>query len=325
MTKTSRHPVPIFPALRLMEKSAPPLRFGRAPLWRLPVGQEASDVYTPVWNWVGAHDIPESAMVRTLDTNGAYLAAIGSADIAHSHLVRRGPLTCLEEPGDVMPGYYRIRTPHWAFDGMMVSPLGNSSRVARERQLWVAGPTLELLLELVRDGYLGSVVITDALTANVSATFRTWAERLRQVRKHVLDDIDAGTTEDETAIARERYDAFKAGYSSALSMMLTGTKCATRRPDWTHTVYAQHAASQWRKAWRYSFGAPVISMGDTDEIVILDDDFEESLKGKKPPFRYDSTGRILGALKTKQLGPHKPAPAAAPLTDTAEDDGDILA
>jgi hypothetical protein len=314
----------MFPALRLLEQSTPPVRHGRVPLWRLPAEQGAPGIYIPVWNWTSAHDFPESATVRTLDTNGAYLAAISSATIAHSHLTRSGPLPGLDEPGDVMPGYYRICTPHWAFDGTIVSPLGNSARVSAEEQLWVAGPTLILLLELVRDGYLGGVVITDSLTAQLSTTFREWATRLRQVRTHILDDLDGAVTEDDTALARERYDAFKTGYSSALSLMLTGTKCATRRPDWAHTVYAQHAASQWRRGWRYTFGARLVSMGNMDEMVILDDDFQNALHSVKPPFRYDSTGRILGALKTKEVGPIKPAPAPdAPAIDT-EDDGDIL-
>jgi hypothetical protein len=323
-TQTSHHPIPMFPALRVLEQSTPPVRHGRVPLWRLPAEQEVPSAYIPVWNWTAVHDFPTNATVRTLDTNGAYLAAISSATIAHSHLTRRGPLTGLDEPGEVMPGYYRIRTPHWAFDGTIVSPLGNSTRVATEEQLWVAAPTLVLLLELVRDGYLGGVVITDALTANVSTTFREWAARIRQVRTHVLDDLDGATTEEDKAVARERYDALKTGYSSALSMMLTGTKCATRRPDWTHTVHAQHAASQWRRAWRYSFGSPLVSMGNTDEIVILDSDFQGALHATKPPFRYDSTGRILGALKTKSVGPIKPPPAAPVTATETEDDGDIV-
>lgn len=324
-TQTTRHPIPMFPALRLLEQSTPPARYGRAPLWRLPAEQEAPGIYIPVWNWTSAHDFAESVTVRTLDTNGAYLAAISSATIAHSHLTRRGPLTGLEEPGEVMPGYYRIRTPHWAFDGTIVSPLGNSARVTAEPQLWIAAPTLVLLLELVRDGYLGGIVITDSLIAQMSTTFREWAQRLRQVRTHVLDDLDGAVTEEGAALASERYEALKTGYSSALSMMLTGTKCATRRPDWTHTVHAQHAASQWRRAWRYSFGAPLVSMGNTDEIVILDDDFQDALHATKPAFRYDSTGRILGALKTKSVGPRQTAPAApAPASEGAEDDGDII-
>lgn len=322
-TKTSTHPVPMFPALRLLEQNTPPLRFNRQPLWRLPSNQEADGVYIPTWNWTSAHDFPADAIVRTLDTNGAYLAAIGSATIAHSHLRHTGPIEHLPEPGEVMPGYYRIRTPHWAFDGTIVSPLGNSARVTSEKHLWIAGPTLVLLLELDAEGYLGGITITDSLTAQVSTTFRAWSQRLRQVRTHILDDIDAATTEEETALARDRYDAFKTGYSAALSMMLTGSKCATKRPDWSHTIYAQHAASQWRKAWRYIFGSPIISMGDTDEIIILEADFADALRKDKPPFRYDSTGRILGALKTKTIGPLTPPGPATPQAAPAEDD-DIL-
>jgi hypothetical protein len=99
-----------------------------------------------------------------------------------------------------------------------------------------------------------------------------------------------------------RLDAFKQGYSAALSMMLTGEKCLTRRPDWTHTIYAQHAAATWRKAWRWTFtGRPLVAMGSVDEVAVLSGDVPAVLHTPKPPFRFDPTGRQPGAFKPKRV------------------------
>jgi hypothetical protein len=318
--------VRMFPALKTMERNAKPLRNGREPYWRPPVTPASRDFYGPAWNWHHPIEFPQDAKEMVLDANGAYLASIGSVAIAHSELVNAGAIDHNPDPRDVAPGYYRIAVPHWSFAGTIVSPLGDSSRVQTESQLWVAAPTLVLLLELERDGYLGAVTITDSWTARVTTSFRSWSDRLRAVRTECLDRIDLAHTAEQGEHARARYDAFKTGYSAALSMMLTGEKCHSRRPDWAHTVYAQHSASMWRKAWRYTFsGLPLVSMGHTDEIAILAGDLHEALARPKPPFRYDPTGRSLGALKMKSIGPVGGAPQHAesvPLT--SDEDEDIL-
>jgi len=116
-----------------------------------------------------------------------------------------------------------------------------------------------------------------------------------------MDRIEMSQTETHRAQEVARYDAFKQGYSAALSMMLTGEKCLTRRPDWAHTIYAQHAASTWRKAWRWTFtGRPLVAMGAVDEIAVLSGDVGDVITLPKPPFRYDASGRIPGALKPKK-------------------------
>jgi hypothetical protein len=294
--------VRMFPALRVMERQTPPLKANRPPYWRPPIVHEASDnVYVPTWNWVSPHDFPDGEAVTVLDVNAAYLSAMGSVQIAHSHLTNRGPLAHLPAPREVVPGYYRITVPHWAFSGTIVHPLGDSARVQTEDTLWVAAPTLVLLLELEHEGHLGYFEIIDAWTAAVVTEFRSWAERLRSIRTECMDRIDMSQTEVHRAREVARYDAFKQGYSAALSMMLTGEKCLTRRPDWAHTIYAQHAASTWRKAWRWTFtGRSLVAMGAVDEIAVLSKDIGDVIARPKPPFRYDPTGRQLGALKPKK-------------------------
>lgn len=307
--------VRMFPALTILERQCMPLHRGREPYWRAPITPASQDCYIPHWNWRGPHELPHDADVTTLDANGAYLGAAGGVKIAHSHLTHTGPWDSSPEPRLVPPGYYRITVPPWAFSGMIVSPLGDSARL-KKPALWVAAPTLVLLLELHENGYLGQVDILDSWTAATTADFRAWVARLKTVRTELLDRIDTRQTDAARAGALSLYNAFKEGYSAALSMILTGTKCRTRRPDWSHTVYAQHAASQWRKAWRFAFtGAPLVSMGHVDEIAVLTKDLPAALQLAKPPFRYDPTGRAVGAMKPKHTGPlttpQPPAESAA--------------
>jgi hypothetical protein len=317
----------MYPALKVMERQTPPLKYGRPPYWRAPIAPASAHVYIPTWNWVSPLEFPEGAAVTVLDVNAAYLSAMGSAVIAHSHLRERGPFRQLPSKRDVMPGYYRITVPYWAFEGTIVHPLGDSARVATETQLWVMAPTLVLLLELAEEGHIGPFEITDAWTADVSCEFRTWSERLRSVRDECMDRIDMAQTETYRAQEVARYNAFKTGYSAALSMMLTGEKCLTRRPDWAHTIYAAHAANTWRKAWRYTFtGRPLVGMGAVDEISVLSADIGEVLTLAKPPFRYDPSGRVPGALKPKKATFFSAEPAAQRADSVAlVDDGeDIL-
>jgi len=316
----------MFPALRVMERQTPPLKYGRPPYWRAPITPASEDVYIPTWNWTSPHDFLEGALVSVLDVNAAYLSAMGSTPIAHSHLIQSGAFRTLPDKRDVDPGYYRITVPYWAFEGTIVHPLGDSTRIQTETEVWITAPTLILLLELEEDGHLGWFEITDSWTAQVSTDFRAWSARLRSIREECMDRISMAQTETRRQEEMERYDAFKTGYSAALSMMLTGEKCLTRRPDWTHTIHAQHAAATWRKAWRYTFtGFHLVAMGAVDEISVLTDDLSPALSRPKPPFRFDPSGRWPGAFKPKRetfIGcepPQRPSIAAAD-----EDGEDVL-
>jgi hypothetical protein len=314
----------MFAALSLMERKLPPLKYGRPPYWRAPVTPPSRDCHVPTWNWISPHEVPEGADVLSLDTNGAYLGAAGGVKVAHSHLSHQGGLHVLPEPREVLPGYYRITVPYWAFSGTIVSPLGDSSRLETETDVWVAAPTLVLLLELLEEGTITDVVVLDSWTARITCEFRSWTGRLKSIREELLDGIEATHTDAARAAMVDKYNAFKEGYSAALSMMLTGERCQTHRPDWSHTVYAQHAATMWRKAWRYTgTGHPLVSMGTTDEIAILAADLPEVLSRPKPPFRFDSTGRTIGAMKPKPyIAPE--ASTTRPLALADDTDGDVL-
>lgn len=326
--QTTTNAFPMFPALKRMEQECQPLRYGHEPYWRAPLTPASQEVYVPVWNWESIHEPIHGQTPLTLDVNGAFLGAMGSVTLAHGNLTRVPSWDSLPQPGMVPPGYYKITVPHWAFSGTIVSPLGDSSRLQTESVMWVAHPTLVLLLELLDEGSIGEFDIIDSYACATVTSFRNWVAYLKSVRTKCLDAVDqlhpngkVGRPQNCDCTPCARYDAFKEGYSAALSMMLTGEKCKTRRPDWAHAVYAQHAASSWRKAWRYtSTGRVLLSMGAVDEITIISQELPEVLAMAKPPFRVDHTGRKLGALKAKpKATPRTDNRPAALLADDAED------
>lgn len=313
-----------FPALKVLERQCPPLFDGRPPYWRAPLTPPTAEFYCPTWNWQSPHDFPEGAEVTVLHTAAALLEAAGACFIAHSQLVRTGPLTSERRPRTVAPGYYRITIPRWAFSGTIVSPLGDSARLETEPTVWVAAPTLVLLLDLEQAGHFAGLSILDSWTAPVRADLCSWTARMKSLRTECLDRIATCHTDAARAAARARYEAFTASCAAAIADMLTGDGHLTRRPDWAHTIYAQHAAMQWRTAWRYTYtGAPLVALPHTDEIAVLAKDLPDILALAKPPFAYDPTGRQAGALTARQTT-HI---SAAPYEDTvalADEMEDVL-
>lgn len=293
----------VFPALKVMERQTPPLKYGLTPYWRAPVVPASHEVYIPAWNWSSPMDFPEGESVTVLGVNASYLAAMsGDLQIGHSHLVHTGPYPHLPSKRQVRPGYYRITSPYWAFRGTIVHPLGDSARVETETDLWVAAPTLALLLELAEEGHLGWFEIIDSWTAEVATDFHAWAERLRSIRGECLDRIEMAQTETRRRQELARFEAFEQGYTDALHAMLNGKGCLTWRPDWTHTIYAQRAAAMWRAAWRWTFtGRSLVAMGAVEDMAVLSRDIGDVIMRPEPPFRYDPTGRRPGALKPKKI------------------------
>lgn len=314
-----------FPALNLLERRAWPTLYGRDAYGRAPIPEPArKHPFIPSWNWTGVHtDLPEGEQPVNLDYNGSYMAALGSVEIAHSDLKRMGSMdTLLIRPRQVWPGYFKITVPRWAFGATIVSPLGMSPRLDAEKEIWIAHPTLVLLLELLEENSIEHFEITDSWVSDRKCNFRAWNVLLKQVRNALLDQRDMAENDDQAQEFLARYDAFKEGYGSAFSMMLTGEKCKTRRPDWAHAVYAQHAATSWRKAWRFSAIGPLLSMGSVDEITVLRADLARAVQRATPIVKLDPSGRTLGHLKEKPLTRKPELPAVSPdliMSDTFED------
>ncbi|NUR38801.1 MAG: hypothetical protein HOV73_01775 [Streptomyces sp.] len=289
---------PPYPALQQMESrpELQPLAQAREPYWQAPVIPASHAAYIPTWDWrwhradtLAADDTP-----TTLASVNGPLDVLGRIRVAHSHLSRATPSHRPLAPRDVLPGYYRIARPTWAFEGTIVHPLGDSSRLETEALIWVAHPTLALLLELKEEGALGEVLIDDAYVAQAATDFSKWAANLRQRRVEILDAIERSATDAGRAAHLARFFAFEDGYAAALESIRTGEGTTMRRPDWTHAIYAEHAAAMWRRAWSWTYtGRPVVAMPCVDELVVLTADMGPVMSRPTPPF---TIGHTLGAL-----------------------------
>jgi hypothetical protein len=292
----------VFRALAKLEKEHPPRFNGFEPLWRAPqTPARIGNILTPSWNWTGSGELAEGDTPITLDLNAAFLSAAGAVEIAHSQLRRLGPVDAHKfRPRfetSVLPGYYRIVVPPWGWPDI-VSPLGDGDLAKPGRQVWIAHPTLVLLLEMLENEYLGELEITDAWVSHRRTNFREWCKAMRTAREKLLDQRDKADTLDAIADAELRYKAFKQGYGSAFSMMITGKGCKTHRPDWAHAVYAQHAATAWRKVWRVSAVGPILWMGRVDAFTIGRQTLAAAVtKAPTPPLKLDPTGRRHGFVK----------------------------
>lgn len=297
-----------FRALSLLEHEYQPTLHRRAPYWRprpVPASREA---HLPAWNWI--HDAwkpGQELMLTTVDAIAAFVSAASSASFAHGALEQTGALGAY----DLRPGYYRINSHQWS-DSRIVSPLGSAHLPDR---IWVATPTLELLLQLSGAGHWPGVEIYDSYTCPASVRFRQWATAVNNARVEALSSIrkawEHGTAEDVKR-AEDWYEEIKTGYSMAVQLMRgpaegAEVKSAVKRPDWYDTIHAQHAATTWRKVWRcVQAGYVPVSMGTVDEVSWLSEDYMKlsstTAPGGRPLLSIDPNGIQLGAWKVKGEG-----------------------
>jgi hypothetical protein len=285
-----------FRLLALLEKNEAmmPKRHGREPFWRPKPPPAAAECHVPRWDWEAPILTPVGTPMVDLDVNAGYLSAASSVAVGHGALEHTKMRPHRSAGGKPNPGYYLVDAYYWGMYSAIISPLGDIEEGA---QVWVTQPTLLLLDQLHEEGHWPTpgVLVHDSWTAEHSVRLRTWTTHLQEWRS-VLIDQGKGPV----------YEDFKTAYSSAIAMMLTGDKCATRRPDWSHAIVAQHAANTWRKGWRsWQMGHGPIAMGDTDELTFTYDDYialgaAAHDNPKTTPFRMDQSGKSLGSLKIKR-------------------------
>lgn len=209
-------------------------------------------------------DCRERAMTATLfpadgadlhwyDQNAAYLAAAQAVTVAAGGLEHTGPIGWTRQRA----GYWRVLLPSWP-ESRIPHPAGiepPTTRDGRRRGVWVTGPTMQLLAELATNGWCEWPEITDSWTGTATrAVFTSWAERLR-------DALAAVRSEEQMRVT------LKATYTHAYGQLATDTG-RVRRPDWAHTLVAQHRVSLWRRLWRIGIGEgrwPVAI--DTDNVA----------------------------------------------------------
>jgi hypothetical protein len=264
----------------------------REPFWRPAPPPITSDVHIPRWNsWTFTALPGLGEPMATLDANAGYLAAASSVTVAHGALKHTGrhPHMTGTTPH---PGYYLVTNPGW-WHHQIVSPLGQD---VPDTRVWIPHPTLSVLLQRQEEGHWPDVVVHDSYTSeDPGVRLRSWTTRLNAMRAELIDQGKPPAYED-----------FKTAYSQAVTMMLTGDKCQTRRPDWTHAILAQHAANMWRKSWRLTeAGHDVIRLGNVDEITLSAGDLAALIsRAEANPartvVRIDQSGRTLGSFKVKR-------------------------
>lgn len=296
--------MPLYRALSMLENEYAPTLNRRSPFWRPKPATPWRDIHTPLWNWIHPAYVGQPLSLTHLDVNGAYLAAASSGGFAHGALEHTGPLSL---DGRILPGYYLIEVHAWQYPDI-VSPLGSSELSGR---IWVTAPTIELLAQLVRSGFWPDLTILDSWTCPQVCRFRDWVTAINVDRARAISVREAAKavgSAEEIKAAEAHYEAIKTGYAMAVQLMLGPAeggeiKSAVKRPDWYHTIHAQHAASTWRKVWRtLQAGYAPVMMGAVDEVTYLTCDAQAMADPGRfggPLLKVDETGVQLGAFKIK--------------------------
>ncbi|MCF3960440.1 helix-turn-helix domain-containing protein [Streptomyces fuscigenes] len=214
----------------------------------------------PKWRASELHRAAGAGLMRldvtALDMNAAYLAALKT----HLPIGRLVP-----SPGDEAAldprrsGIHRITPPQWTTSDLP-NPLG-ARKVPGD--LWIAEPTLRLLLDCAKNGLCKAPTIHESLTSgSTEGLLEKMRRALVEVRKEAIAKDDELTTE----YVKFMYSKFVStiGESSANREI--------RRPDWMHIIRAQAFANLWRKAQKaHASGLTVIEMSGTDELHVAGD------------------------------------------------------
>lgn len=304
---------PVYRALSMLENEYVPVRSRREPYWRPRPASCFRDVYTPDWNWTHPVYTPDMPMdLSFLDRNGAFLSAASSALFAHGALDHTGTvLAGTPAARGKIPGYFRIDWHEWP-DSRVVSPLGSAELSGK---VWIAHPTLELLAQLEEKGEWPEIRVHDSWTCDRTVRFREWATAVNNDRAAALRDVRADEDHDPALMPGDTdcdcascpwYKAVKDGYSMAVQLMRgpaegreSEVKSAVKRPDWYHTIHAQHAATTWRYVHTaLRAGYEPVMMGSTDEVAYPTLALPELQD--KGLIKIDESGIALGTFKTKE-------------------------
>ena len=274
---------------------APVRRRQREPYWRppLPGMTFAADVITS-WEW----ERPYSGEVAVLDRSGSFVAAASSVRVAHGKLEHTGPCEF-----DDRPGYYLAQVHPWHESDSLPHPMGEWG--SRQAEVWVPAPAIALLRDLADAGRWPDVTVLDSYTGD-GVRLSKWATGfVNTLRAEAITEYGRDS---------DQYAAVKTGFGQALALMLgrQGDEqrrewhCKARRPDWTHAIQAQSAATLWRWADDCLTVAPdlgPVSLRQVDELVIPQAALEivtvTNRSGGRAPLGIDPAGIKLGTFKVK--------------------------
>jgi hypothetical protein len=137
-------------------------------------------------------------------------------------------------------GYWLITAPVWNIPELP-HPAGN---VVAGQQLWVTGPTMELLHELARKGLTVAPDVHDSWTTDtgVRDLFRPWVDRIEDAYQTIAGRIEKFPGDPNYLAIR---DAIKGSYREAIGMFKRPTS-RIHRPDWGASIRAKSRSNLFR-------------------------------------------------------------------------------
>lgn len=193
--------------------------------------------------------VDAAGYVHAYDTNRAYLAAAGAADLARTQLTHTGRTQAFHKS---ISGLWKVVVPTWN-ETRLPHPLGSNRQVGDE--VWVTTPTLALVAELADDkrGIITMPHVIDAYTApprvrdgktvpHTTRVLREWAK--------LIDTCIGRCAAEDSSLERDRLvDTFKACYKESVNGIWKTSSSQIFRVDWYYTVGALAGANGYRKVW----------------------------------------------------------------------------
>jgi hypothetical protein len=198
---------------------------------------------------------PAAEPVTALDVNGAYLAAF------KTHL----PLGRLQHStGDQFDrkraGVHLITPPDWEWGHILPNPIGDRDTPG---PVWVAEPTLRLIIRVMEQGLCKAPVIHESWTSgSTEGLLEKMRVALRTARQTAILEDDTVTLE-----------YVKTLYSKFVSTLgESNFNRAIYRQDWMHCIRAQAFANLYLRAMKaFQGGCGVIRVTGTDELHVTGD------------------------------------------------------
>lgn len=216
---------------------------GRTPVWMpdnwIEVEPSATTVETVTEGWrteLPAHGLP---FEHSYDARLQFLGAALNAKVAVGKLrYAPGGAIPVDAPGAVLPGYYEVTVPSWAYRDRIPHPLGDRRQYGDK--VWITSATMELAVELAeRDQVMAVPEVHQAWVAVGGQMLKPWAQKIRDA-EHL-----ARLSKDPVL-----HTVVKGVYKAGLGLMRRTESGRICRPDWQQTVVGLARSNLWRKMWR---------------------------------------------------------------------------
>lgn len=268
-------------------RSAYDEREGWAPRWSWAAPITAHEPELTRWTRPDSHKLQPRVI---LDTNRAYLAAMGSVNLAAGALEHTGPIhfdPCLS-------GWWLVEAEPWRHIGWMPDPLCRQPALPGQH-VWVTTPTLQLFAQLCDSGAAMGYRVLDSWTGHGRRVLRQWVERVDNAYRCVRPvEGDKGPLAQTLKGAyRQMYGLFNHEHSRVF------------RPDWHYTIIGQARSTMLRKIWRHGFATDewpyAIATDAISYAQNISDHPGATCPDRKCPILHTDNGEKLGYFHRKPV------------------------